>query len=97
MTKSGVPCILCVCEGISKPNSPVTLLSENQIREHNLVIDSVSKEHCTGNGTYGTQTLYANDHVEVPFSFKNGLMTFDFQYPTPEDIETYEIIQITGS
>ncbi len=36
-------------------NSPIALVSEYQVRENNLVIDSVATKHQSGPNTYGTQ------------------------------------------
>lgn len=39
------PILLKINEAPYNPLSPITLLSEYQIREHGLVIDSVAKKH----------------------------------------------------
>ena len=45
MTSSKIPVLLKVNEAPLNPLSPITLLSEYQIREYGLVIDSVAKKH----------------------------------------------------
>jgi len=49
------PVLLKVNEAPYNPNSPITLLSEYQIREYGLVIDSVAKKHKSSHGKQGTQ------------------------------------------
>ena len=64
---SQIPVILRIHQAPYNPDSPITLLSEHQIREHGYIIDSVAKKHRTGFDTYGTQTFYLNEVVSIPF------------------------------
>src|SRR5687768_857289 len=54
------PIFLKVHEAPYNPLSLMTLLSDYQIREHGLVIDSVAKKHLASQGTYGTQTFHVS-------------------------------------
>jgi hypothetical protein len=54
---------------------PVTLLSEYQIREFGLVIDSCSKKHrLTMDSRYGSQSFYVSEDIHVCFEDRGGLM-----------------------
>ena len=66
MSAENVPLLLQVNEAIYNKNSPITLLSEYQMREHGLVVDSVASKHFSAPGTPGTQTLYVSDVVKCP-------------------------------
>ena len=48
------PVLLKVHEAPYNPNSPITLLSEYQIRKHGLVIDYVARKHKSVYGIQGT-------------------------------------------
>lgn len=66
LTKKNMPILLQVHEAVYNKNSTITLLSEYQLREHGVVIDSVARKHLSTGGTYGTQTLYASEGKECP-------------------------------
>ena len=66
------PIFLKVHEAPYLPLSPITLLSEYQIREYGLIIDSVAKKHCSSNGNNGTQRFHVNDCVYVNFDDRGG-------------------------
>jgi len=66
-TPGQVPILLRVHEAPYLENSPITLLSEYQIREHGLVIDSVATKHRTIQGGYGTQSFYVTKELTIPF------------------------------
>ena len=51
------PVLLKVHEAPYLHQSPLTLLSEYQIREYGLICDSVAKKHRSSSTTYGTQRL----------------------------------------
>jgi len=61
------PVLLKVHEAPYNPSSPITLLSEYQIREYGLVIDSVAKKHRSAHGQYGTQKFQVNSWVHIDF------------------------------
>ena len=53
-----IPVHLQVHEAPYNHSSPITLLSEYQVREYGLVIDSVAKKHKSAFGNQGTQRFY---------------------------------------
>ena len=70
------PVVLRIHEAPYNHDSPVTLLSEYQLREHGTVVDSVAKKHKHVNGTHGTQQLYLNDVVSINFEDRGGVNGF---------------------
>lgn len=53
-TPGEIPILIKVHKAPYLESSPVTLLSEYQIHEYGLVIDSVATKHHKVNGGYGT-------------------------------------------
>ena len=95
-TKDQTPVLLKVNEAPYLPHSPVTLLSEYQIREYGLVIDSVAKKHQGPNNTFGTQSFQVNPWVSIHLQDQGGLMGFE-QLPIEDGDEyKYDVITITG-
>ena len=81
---NGIPILLKINEAPYNKDSPITLLSEYQIRENNFVIDSVARKHRTTTG-HGTQRLQLNDLVHIPFQDRGGILglkSCQFQYKT---------------
>ena len=74
---NGIPVFLRVNEAVYNKDSPITLLSEYQIRDHGYVIDSVATKHLRAKGEYGTQRLTLSNHVHVPFEDRGGIMGFE--------------------
>ena len=72
MSAENVPFLLRVNKAVYNQNSPITLPSEYQIREHGIVVDSIAKKHLTTDGKLGTQTLYASDLVKCPLVDRGG-------------------------
>jgi hypothetical protein len=66
-TEGEYPVLLKVHEAPYNANSPITLLSEYQIREYGLIIDSVATKHHTGINTTGTQRFQISPHVHINF------------------------------
>jgi len=64
---NGIPVLLKINEAVCNAGSPVTLLSEYQIRNHGYVVDLVATKHKSSLNTYGTQRMVLNDVVHVPF------------------------------
>ena len=56
----GYPILLKMHECHLNGDSPITLLSEYQVREDGLVIDSVAKKHMSTHGKNGTQRFQVN-------------------------------------
>ena len=74
MSQMQIPIILYVHEAPYMADSDVMLLSEYQVREHGLVIASVSKRHKSVNGSYGMQRMIVSEHLHVPFVDRGGLL-----------------------
>ena len=91
-----LPVLLQLHEAPINKLSPITLLSEYQIREYGLIIDSVAKKHRTGNGTRGTQRFQVNEWVHINFEDRGGLMGFEILPIEQGDEERYDIINITS-
>src|SRR5687768_18524090 len=75
--------------------SPITLLSEHQIREHGLVIDSVAKKHKSASGNQGTQRFHISQDLHIDFEDRGGLMGFEILPIEDGDEEIFEIFTIT--
>ena len=96
LSAENVPLLLRVNEAVYNQNSTITLLSEYQIREYGIVVDSVALKHLTTDKRRGTQTLYASDVVKCPLIDRGGLMGLKL-YPYEEgDEDKYEIFNITS-
>jgi hypothetical protein len=88
--------ILRVHQGVYNAGSRTTLISEFQVRNHGLILDSVSAKHRAHvDGDKGTQAFWLSDDQKLPLKVKGGLMTFAFCTPTWDDMEKMEIIDIT--
>ena len=61
------PVFLKVHEAPYNPQSPITLLSEYQIREYGLVVDSVARKHKSAHGKSGTQSFHLDNGVYINF------------------------------
>ena len=95
-TKEQYPILLKINETPFNANSPVTLLSEYQIREYGLVIDSVAKKHKTAHNQFGTQRFQVNSHVHIDFEDRGALMGFEILPIMEGDEEIYDVITITS-
>ena len=62
-----LPVILKINEAPYNPTSPITLLSEYQIREYGLIIDSVAQKHYSAPDTRGKQMFQVNNWVHINF------------------------------
>jgi hypothetical protein len=69
---SNYPILLKVNEAPINPESPITLLSEYQIREYGLVIDSVARKHKSSHDKQGTQHFYLSQDVYIDFEDRGG-------------------------
>jgi len=90
------PILLKVHEAPYMINSPITLLSEYQIRDYGLVIDSVAKKHQAGPSTNGTQHFQVKKEVHIDFEDRGGLMGFELLPINKDDKDIYDIIPITS-
>ena len=84
---NGIPVLLKINEAVYNEGSPVTLLSEYQMRDHGYVVDSVAAKHKSSPNTYGTQRLILNDVVHVPFEDRGGIMGFEILPILPGEID----------
>jgi hypothetical protein len=94
---NGIPVLLLLHEAPCNITSPVTLISEYQVREFGLVIDSVASKHRVGETSYGTQRFQLNDYIHIPFEDRGGLMGFEILPYEEGDDRIFEVIQITQS
>ena len=67
LAHNDVPILLKVNEAPYNADSPITLLSEYQIRENQFIIDSIAMKHKSSPTSYGTQRLVLNEDVHLPF------------------------------
>ena len=74
---NGIPVLLKINEAVYNEGSPVTLLSEYQIRDHGYVVDSVAAKHRSSQTTFGTQRLVLNNLIHIPFEDRGGIMGFE--------------------
>ena len=87
-----IPILLKINQAPINKNSPITLISEYQVREYDLIINSVAKKHWSSNGTYGTQLFQVSADVSIKFEDKGGLMGFELLPIEPGDEEIYEML-----
>ena len=91
-----IPIILQINEALYLKNNPITLISEYQVRQYGLVIDSVAIKHRTTDGKFGTQQLYVSPELSILFEDTGALMGFEVLPMEKGDEEKYEIHMITG-
>ena len=91
-----LPVLLKIHEAPYNPSSPITLLSEYQIREYGLIIDSFAKKHFSGPNVKGKQLFQVNPWVHINFEDRGGLMGFDILPIEKGDEDRYDIITITN-
>ena len=98
---NGIPVLLKINEAAYNADSPITLLSEYQIREHGYIVDSVATKHKTSLNTYGTQRIVLNDVLHLPFEDRGGLMGLEILPIEDGDIDEvdpkYDIFELTDS
>ena len=101
MAHNGIPVLLKIHEAAYNAGSPITLLSEYQVREHGYIVDSVATKHKASLDTYGSQRIILNDVVHVPFEDRGGLMGFEILPIEDGDIDEvdpkYDIFELTSS
>ena len=78
-------------------DSQTTLISEYQVREHGITIDSVAKHHKTAHGTFGNQRMTLSEDVYLPFVDRGGMMGFEILPWEEGDENIYAIFEITGN
>src|SRR5687768_9441172 len=95
-TPGQIPVLLKVNEAVFNSESPIILLSEYQIRENSLVIDSVAKKHKSSYGKTGTQCFHLNQWLHIDFEDRGGLMGFEILPIKDGDVGKYKVIMITN-
>ena len=75
--ENGIAVLLKIHEAAYLEDNPITLISEYQVRESGMVIDSTATKHRTIDGRFGTQQLYLNEKVSIPFEDRGALMGFE--------------------
>src|SRR5687767_15080716 len=78
MSAENVPILIHVNEAVYNQNSPITLLSEYQVREFGLVVDSVATKHLSTQGTQGTgcNASYVQFRSENVRTYVRNIATF---------------------
>ena len=97
MSQLDIPIVLQVNEAPYMNDSQTTLISEYQVREHGISIDSVAKHHKTAHGTLGYQHMTLSEHVYLPFVDRGGIMGFEILPWEEGDENIYAIFEITGN
>ena len=92
--------------GVYNKNSATTLLSEFQLRENSLIVDSVSCKHQVSETEYGQQCisiLTPEEHEgnsipgpTIPLWIKHALMTIKHHLPTQVDLDSFPYFHLTG-
>ena len=100
-TNVGVPVFLKANEATYKADNPITLLSEYQIREYGMVIDSVAIKHKKSATEFGTQRFELSSLLHIPFEDRGGIMGFEILPITKDDFDDngqplYEVFTISG-
>ena len=85
--EAGNQLIGIVREGAWNPGSPTTLLSEFQLRDGGLLVDTVSHYHLRSETEHGTQCIKFLDDSKVvlPLRLVSGLMGLTFREPTQNE------------
>ena len=100
MAHNGIPILLKIHEAPYNEKCPVTLLSEYQMREHGVLIDSVARKHKATATQNGTQRLTLSDYVHIPFEDRGAIMGFEILPITDDDIvdgePMYDVFEVTG-
>src|SRR5210317_834891 len=91
-----IPVLLKIHEAPYIKDNPVTLISEIQVQQKGIAIDSTAMIHCTPQGTPGTQGMILNDVLKISFTNCGGIMGFKILPFKKGDQDRYEINQITS-
>jgi hypothetical protein len=84
-------------EAVYNKGSNTSLLSEFQMREYGLIVDTIPERHTNIDGKQGTQQIYI-PHEDVTFKLyiTSALMTCPHRSPTDEEIASLPSITITS-
>ena len=87
-TAGNHPVLLKVYEAPYNPSSPITLLSEYQVREYGLIIDYVAKKHRASHTSMGTQKFHLSADVHIDFEDRGDLWALRY-YPLKKEMRTF--------
>src|SRR5687768_5098195 len=91
-----LPILLRLFECPIMEESNITLISEYQVREHGLKIDSVARKHKSMHGRNGTQCFCVSSEVFINFEDRGGLMGFELLPVEDGDEDIYDMFTITS-
>jgi hypothetical protein len=93
----GKPYLLIAHEAVQNKRSNTSLLSESQMRNHGLIVDSTSSKHIGIDGLPGTQSFYSPDkQLQFRFTQRAALMVLPHRPPTDDEIATLPHFEITS-
>ena len=78
------PLLVMINEAIFNKHAEATILSEFQIREHGMLVDSVAKRH---GGNQQITLLTDGQQLKIPLVLQSGLMHCKHRLPTSAEIE----------
>ena len=90
---------LVICDdAVFNVCSLTTLLSEYQMRENGLIVDSVSANHFKGKHQRGTQSIFCPEqNISIPLQLRGALMTCKHRLPTDDELNSLTKIHFTKS
>jgi hypothetical protein len=93
---NGHPFLMVSHEAIKNDGSHTSLLSEGQMRNAGLIVDSTSDKHIGIDDKPGTQSIYSSDRtMQFRLQQKFGLMCIPHQTPSEDEIATLPRFEIT--
>jgi hypothetical protein len=93
---NGKPFLILAHEAIKNEGSNTSLLSEGQMRNAGLIVDSTSDKHIGIDDKPGTQSIYSSDRtMQFRLQQKLGLMCIPHRPPSDDEIETLPRFEIT--
>jgi hypothetical protein len=88
--------LIMAYEAIQNRNSDISLLSEAQLRNNGIIVDSVSEKHHGLNGP-GTQSIYSQDQtLQFKMQLRSAMMTLNHRLPTETEINSLPRFEITS-
>ncbi len=93
---NGKPFLMVAHEAIKNDGSNTSLLSEGQMRNAGLIVDSISEQHIGIDDKPGTQSIYSADRtMQFRLQQKFGLMCILHRAPSEDEIATLPRFEIT--
>ena len=77
LAHNGIPVLLHVHNSPLNTSSNVSIISEYQVRDFGLIIDSISERHPKGPNEFGTQRFQLNDVIHAKFVDIGALMALE--------------------